>query len=157
MQVQPRITQFLPRLQLQFPDKGTKDANSKSTSPLICYGIILETPSLNYFKGGFELKGKFEQAEANEQACLRISRNSRDFISNLLRPEALKNTLFKFDSAFDVLEATNPSLASYLVKPSSLIDSYRASGFKGVQETLIERKDNFMSNVNPEVLTMAKD
>ena len=53
MQVQPRLKYLLPKISHEY----TNDAQAEDQFD--CFGIHLDVPNLQYFKGGFTFSGNF--------------------------------------------------------------------------------------------------
>ena len=64
MQIKPRIKDFLPSFSKVFSN------DAKQSSELDCYGIHLYVPEMQYFKGGFMIKGNYKQVPVNKASCL---------------------------------------------------------------------------------------
>ena len=50
-----------------------------------------------------------------------------------------------------------PSLASYLMKPSDLIDTFKSGGFEAVGDVFSEKKDSFLKGVDNQAVDQMRD
>ena len=65
--------------------------------------------------------------------------------------------LNKLDAMFDALSEANPFFSRYLVKPSSIINTFKKGGVKAVEETLNDKRDLFMEGVDQGTVDMISD
>jgi hypothetical protein len=112
-----------------------------------CYGIHPAVPKLDFFKGGFILEGKYKEVPLSEEACLDLPTNGIDFMALQFAPEILRAKVNQLDSLYDYVDSVNPNFASYIMKPSSVLDAYKTGGVSGMVEAFGERKENFMKGV----------
>lgn len=84
MQVQPRVKHYLPEFKHVFTD------DIKMHDAFDCYGIHPGIPTLDYFKGGFMLKGNYKDVPIDEAKCLDISTNGIDFMAMSFAPEIMR-------------------------------------------------------------------
>jgi hypothetical protein len=141
MQIQPRIKSWLPEFKHNFSD------DIKMSGAFDCYGIHPSVPKIDFFKGGFILAGMYKEVPVSEDACLDLPTNGIDFMALQFAPEILRNKVNQLDSLYDYVETVNPSFASYIMKPSAVMDAYKSGGVAGMVEAFGERKDKFMKGV----------
>lgn len=141
MQIQPRIKHWLPEFKHTFSD------DIKMSGAFDCYGIHPAVPKLDFFKGGFILEGSYKEVPLSEEACAELPTNGIDFMALQFAPEILRAKVNQLDSLYDYVDSVNPNFASYIMKPSSVLDAYKTGGVAGMVEAFGERKDNFMKGV----------
>ena len=109
-----------------------------------CYGIHPGIPNLDYFKGGFMIKGNYKDVPIDETKCLEISTNGIDFMAMSFAPEILRAKVNQLDQLHEYVDTINPKLASYVMKPSDMISTFTNEGFMGLANKLGEHKDRIM-------------
>ena len=84
MQMKPLVKDILPNFRQTFTNDIHKvDAFS-------CYGMHLNIPDLQYFQGGFILKGAVDQVPIDNWACLQVSTNFKDTLTKAFVPDIVK-------------------------------------------------------------------
>jgi len=97
-----------------------------------CYGIHLGIPELQYFKGGFSLLGDYQEVPIRDEACLEVSTNGLDLLTQIFAPDILRHKMDQLDSLYDHVESLNPTFASYFPKPAEIMDTFVTDGVSGV-------------------------
>lgn len=146
MQLQQRFNHFLPQFDHDFTNEIAK------SDIFDCYGMHLEVPELTYFQGGFMIKGDYKQIPVNELACGNITANSTELLSlSSLLPDKLSGKLQGLDQAFGFLEAVNPDIATYLMKPSELLETATTQGIDALVTQLGDKFDKLFGSVSVNV------
>ena len=110
-----------------------------------CYGIHLDIPELQYFKGGFIIKGDFKHLDVNNKACVGLQTNGADLLGRMFAPEIIRGKIQQLDFLYDHVESINPTFASYFVKPTDLIQKFSNEGLAGVSGILGHRAEHILS------------
>jgi hypothetical protein len=119
-----------------------------------CYGMKMNVPFLNSFRGGFMISGNYEKIKINEASCLKTDSNFSGMLSKLLVPEFYQKNLAKFDYLYDAVNMLNPQIASYLIRPSEILDTVTSQGISGLQKKVFDKRDHIIENagINPMLL-----
>jgi len=73
-----------------------------------CYGIHPGIPTLDYFKGGFMLKGNTKDVPIDESKCLEIGTKGIDFMAMSFAPEIMRAKVSQVDQVHEFVEKMNP-------------------------------------------------
>jgi len=141
LQIKPRIKEFLPSFRHSF----SNDLQLHEWTE--CYGIHLGIPELDYFKGGFLLKGDFDKVAVNDDACLEVETNTLEMITHAIAPDIVRTKIQQLDFLYDHVESMNPTLAGYMIKPTDMINTAATQGFGALVDQISDKVDNFMGNV----------
>ena len=141
LQIKPRIKEFLPSFRHTF----SNDLQMHEWTE--CYGIHLGIPELDYFKGGFLLKGDFDQVPVNNEACLEVETNTLEMVTQAIAPDIVRTKIRQLDFLYDHVESMNPTLAGYMMKPTDMINTAATEGFGALFDQISDKVDSFMDNV----------
>jgi hypothetical protein len=91
--------------------------------------------------------GDFQEVPIRDEACLEVSTNGLDLITQIIAPDILRAKINQLDMMYDHVESINPTFASYLIKPTDVINTFMSDGFEGVMNTFKEKGDNIRGSI----------
>lgn len=99
------------------------------------------------------INGNFEKVKINEASCLKLDTEQLSKM-DLVVPELFIKNLGSYEYLYNTVNDLSPQMASYLIRPSEILDTLTSKGIEGLQKMLLDQRADIIATtgINPALL-----